>query len=227
MIVPSVNNVMEPEFNAMKPEGISIYATRLLLTEGTVEGLKKMSEGVEEAARLIADAGVTVIAYGCTSGSLIKGVGWDKKLISTIERITAIPATTTSTAVMEVFKKLGVSKVAVATPYPDEVNQLERKFFEDQGINVVSMKGLGITKKEDMQNTLPETAYKLACEVDTPEAEAVFISCTGFKSLTVIEELEKVLGKYVFSSNTATMWEVLNRLGISNQVRNYGKLFLI
>jgi len=218
LIVPSVNSVMEPEFNAIKPDGISIYATRLLLTEGTVKGLKKMSEGLVDAARLIADAGVDIIVYGCTSSSFIKGIGWDQELISTIERITGISATTTSTSVIRVFKQLEISKVAVVTPYPDEVNQLEKKFFKQHGIHVVRIKGLDIIKKEDMQSTTPDTVYKLACEIDNPEAEAIFISCTGIKTITIIRKLEKKLKKFAFSSNIATMWDALNILGIHSEL---------
>lgn len=221
LIIPSLNNVIEPEFNAMKPDGVSIHATRVLLTEGTLDGEKKMLEGTEDAAKLIASAGVDIIAYACTSGSLLKGVGWDQELIGTIERITGIPATTTTTAVMRVFKEFRVNQVAVATPYPKELNQLEKEFFEAHGIRVMKMKGLGLTNVTDV---LPETVYELACEVDTPEAEAVFISCTGLKTITVIEKLEADLHKHVFSSNTATLWDVLKRLGIREQIQGCGKL---
>jgi len=221
LIVPSINDVIEPEFNAMRPDGVSVHSTRVLLTEGTIEGLKKMSEGTEEAARLIAGAGVNVIAYACTTGSLLKGPGWDQELINTIERITGVPTTTTSTAVMKVFREFGISKVAVATPYPKELDKLEKEFFEAQGINVVKMKGLG---HKDLRGLPLEVAYELACEVDVPEAEAVFISCTAFKTITVIEKLEEVLHKYVFSSNVATMWDVLRILGIYEPIMGYGKL---
>lgn len=78
--------------------------------------------------------------------------------------------------------------------------------------------------RQTMRDVLPEVTYKVACEVNTPEAGAVFISCTNFKSVTIIERLENDLGKYVFSSNTATMWHALKKLGICQPVRGYGKL---
>ena len=220
LIIPSLNSVIEPEFNTMKPDGVSVHATRVLLVDGTIHGLKKMAEGTEEAARLLA----TARAYGCTTGSLLQGVGYDQELVSRIEKITAVPATTTSTAVLRAFRELGVSKVAIATPYSDELNELEKRFFEAHGIKVVNMKGADM-HGEDIKRAPPETTYKLACDVNTPEADAIFISCTGFKSITVIEKLEEDLQKYVFSSNTATMWDVLKRLGIREQIQGYGKLF--
>lgn len=225
LMIPSSNITIEPEFNAMKPEGVSIHGTRLLVGAATIEDLKKMAEKTEEASTLLATAGVNIIAYGCTSGSLVN-VGYDQELISRIEKTTGIQATTTSTAVVRAFRELGVGKVAVATPYAEEVNQAEKEFFEAHGIKVVSIKGLDI-HCEDRRRLTPETTYALACEVNTPEADAVFISCTNFKSITVIEKLEEKLQKYVFSSNTATMWDVLKRLGITEQIKGYGKLLSI
>lgn len=216
---------MEPEFNAMAPDGVSVHATRLLLMPGnSLEDLRKMAEGTENAAALLATAGVNIIAYGCTSGSLAGGVGWDQELISRIEKATAIPATTTATAVIRACRELGASRVAVATPYDEEINKAEKGFLEAHGIKVLSIKGLGL-HGEDLRRAPPEVTYNLACEVNSPEADVVFISCTAFKSITVIGELEERLQKYVFSSNTATMWDVLKRLGITEPIKGYGKLF--
>ncbi len=223
LILPAINTTMEPEFNAMKPKDVSVHATRLLLRTGLdrrAEALKTMARGTEGAAELLAAAKVNIIAYGCTTGSLAGGIGWDEELIRRIERLTGIPATTTSTAVLQAFKALGVSKVAIATPYVEELNEMERLFLEAHGIKVLNIRGLGGPDS----NRRPEITYKLACEVDTPEAEAVFISCTGFKSITIIEKVERQLQKHVFSSNTATMWGVLRRLGIKDEIKGYGKL---
>ncbi len=118
LIIPSLNTTIEPEFNTMKPDGVSIHATRLLyVPASSVLGLKQMAEGVEEAARLLATAGVNIIAYGCTTGSLVKGIGGDEELVARIEKTTGIPATTTATAVIRAFRELVISRVAVASPY--------------------------------------------------------------------------------------------------------------
>lgn len=223
LLVPAINGIVEPEFNAMKPEGVSVHATRLPY-EGTFEGLESMATGIEDAAKLLVTGGVSVIAYACTAGSLVKGAGWDQELIKRIEAATGLPATTTSTAVIKALKEFGVRKVAVATPYGEDFNRVEKQFFEAHGIKVLRIKGLDI-HGEVLRSTPIETAYNLAREVNMPEADAVFISCTGFKSITVIEKLEKELRKPVFSSNTATMWDVLKKLGIKDPIRGYGKLF--
>ncbi len=227
LIIPSSNTTIEPEFNTMAPDGISIHTTRLMYQYQAKEGaehLVKMAEGIQQAAELLATAGVNIIAYGCTTGSLAKGSGWDQELIRRIESSTGIPATTTATAVIRAFKEIGVEKVTVASPYSEEQNKMEEEFFTAHGINVVNIKGLDI-HREELIGAPVERTYRLVHEVDIPEAEAIFISCTNFKSITVIEKLEEELQKYIFSSNTATMWDVLKRMGLGDQIKGYGKLF--
>src|SRR3989304_9537511 len=90
VIVPSLNVPIEPEFNAMAPEGVSIHATRVLLEKGTAEALRDMAGETERAAQLLATAGVDIIAYACTTGSLVGGPGWDQELIKRIESKTNI-----------------------------------------------------------------------------------------------------------------------------------------
>lgn len=222
LIVVSQDITIEPEFNAMKPDGVSIHATRVLLTAGTAEAEKKMLEGIEEAAYLLARSRVDIIVFGCTSGSAVTGLGGDQDIISRIEKATNIQATTPTTAVLRAFKELRVNKVALATPYNEELTQAIEKVLEGNGVRVVntSFGSYGI----DMGLVPPETVYKQAYETDTPEADALFISCTNFKTLPFIEKLEKEIKKYVISSNTATMWDVLRRLNIHSQIKGYGKL---
>ena len=222
LIIVSQDITIEPEFNAMKPDGVSIHATRVLLTAGTAEAEKKMLEGTEEAASLLARAGVDIIVFGCTSGSAVTGLGGDQDLISRIERATNIQATTPTTAVLRALKELGVNKIALSTPYNEELTQAIETVLKGNGLRIVNTKfgNYGI----HMGLVPLETVYKQAYEVNTPDAEAVFISCTNFKTLPFIEKLEKELNKYVVSSNTATMWDVLRRLNIHSQIKGYGKL---
>ena len=225
VIVPSLNVTIEPEFNAMAPEGVSIHATRVLLEKGTAEALRDMAGETERAAQLLATAGVDIIAYACTTGSLVGGPGWDQELIKRIESKTNIRATTTATAVVLALKELAVDRLAVGTPYLEELNQLEKAFLEAHGIKVVHIEGLGFTGASELNNLDPGVAYVLGKKVDREEAQALFLSCTGFQTLEIIEALEQDLGKPVLTSNTATLWDILRKLKVKEPVVGYGEIF--
>lgn len=235
LLIPSVNTTMEPEFNRMAPDGVSIHATRLGLSGFTPEGLIAMGKGVEQAAKMILDIGAEVIVFGCTSGSFVKGVGHDQELIREIEAVTGRPAIATSHAVLEALHHLKMKKVAVATPYPEEINEKEKDFLEGNGIKVVNIKGAEYWNRAPFYPLAklpvsyiglhePQVAYKLALDVYRQEADGIFISCTNFRTIEIIEMLEKTVGKPVVTSNQATMVAALRKAGVQDRIKGYGVL---
>jgi maleate isomerase len=226
LIIPSDNTSMESEFNKIlyPVEGVSVHATRIFLEELSLESLLKMKDEVKRAARELKTAQVTVIAYGCTSGSFIKGLHFDKEIIKEIEEETHIKATTTSTAVVEALKRLKVKRIAVGTPYSDDVNEKAKEFLESNGFTVTSMSGLNILPDVDIGKQEPYVAYSLGTTVNTDDTDCIFISCTDFRTVEIIDPLERRLRKPVISSNQATLWHVLalEELGIS--LKGYGTL---
>ncbi|MGF1561884.1 MAG: maleate cis-trans isomerase, partial [Geminicoccaceae bacterium] len=150
--------------------------------------------------------------------------GYDARLIREIEAATGLPTTTTTTAVLRALEVLGVSRISLATPYTDEVNALEVKFFEDHGFSVLAHEGGGIVETADIQACRPEVAYERARRVDHPDAQAVFISCTGFRTAEVIAALEADLGKPVISANQATFADCLRILRVRDVAPGHGRL---
>lgn len=226
---------MEPEFNRMAPEGVSIHATRMFLQENSPAALIKMKKEIDPAVSLIVAVNPDVIVFGDTSGSFIKDLGYDQELIQRINHLTMAKAITSSTAVIEALKLLNIRKVAVATPYTDEVNEREKRFIEAHRIRVTRIKGLGYYKPvkvfplaskpvSGMGLLNPSVAYKLAQDVNSREAEGIFISCTNFRTIEIIEALEKNLGKPVVTSNQASMAMALRLMGIREKIIGFGSL---
>ena len=90
------------------------------------------------------------------------------------------------------------------------------------GFKAVSEKGLNLDHPSFLP---PDHAYGAARDANRPEADAVIISCTNFRSLEVIEKLEQELGKPVISSNTASMWKLLQLAGVKDKAAGAGRLF--
>jgi len=226
LIIPSDNTVMESEFNKVlyNLDGISVHATRIFLETLTIESLLKMEEELERAARELKTAEVDIIAFGCTTGSLIKGKGYDKKIIDIIESITKTKVTTTTTAVLCALEELGVEKIAVGTPYSDEINEKVKRFLEDNGFRVVNILGLNIVPDVDIGKQCPSVAYKLGKKVNTNDAEAIFLSCTDLRTFEILDILEKDLKKPVISSNQATLWHILKLMRVGTSIKGYGSL---
>ena len=222
LLVPSSNTTMEPDFYAMAPMGVTIYTARMRLTEVTPEALILMARDTERAAGLIADAGVDVIIYGCTTGSLVGGIEWMEGLVGRIEEETGISAVSTSSAVVEALRSLGARRVGVATPYSEKLNGLEKSFLEDLGFRVTEIRGLDLLDNLDIGRVPRGTLEDLVRGV-AEEADAVFVSCTNLPVLGLIEEFEDEFNRPVVTSNQASIWAAL-RGRESPEVDGFGEL---
>lgn len=226
LIVPSSNVVMEEEFWRMAWGWATVHTARMRLEDITVQGLEEMEKHWLEAANRLADAGVDIIGYGCTSGSLLRGKDHPREIEEKIEEANGIPSVATSSAVVKALDALQVRKICVATPYVDEINELEQRFLEQNGKEVLRIKGLGIVKNREVGSMEPSVAYDLAKEVFVPETQGVFISCTNFKTIEVLGRLEDELKVPVVSSNTATFWAMMQKAGIKKRLEGFGKILL-
>ncbi len=224
LIFPAPGAAPELEFNKHRPEGVSIFTTRVLFEAVTPAGLKAMGDRVVEAAKLLAWAEPDVIVFCCTTGSLIGGYGYDQELIDRIEEASGAKALTTSTAVVQGLRALGSQKLVVSTPYSDEVNEAERKFLVDSGFDVLKIKGLGYLDPKLMPKVTIDMMYRLNREVVCPEADTLFVSCTGLGILDGVPLYESDSGLKTISSNQASIWAALRTLGIQDDL-GLGSLF--
>jgi maleate isomerase len=215
----------EVEFVRMIPEGVSVHFSRMWFP-GAVnpENLRRLADEAEKASDLLAPLKPNVLCFCCTSGSFLGGVGYDAQIVKRLESRTGTRVTTTSTAVNNALQALNVKRIAIATPYTEEINKIAEKYFQDSGFEVTRIKGLGIVEDVDIGKLTPEAAYMLGKSVDNQRAECIFISCTNFRTAEIIEDLEQDIGKPVVSSNQATIWDALRKVGVRESVKGFGQL---
>lgn len=221
VLVPSSILATEPEFGRMTPEGVSCHYHRISFHGGGIDNLKKVEEGIEEAARIIMHVKPMAMAMTGTGVSFAGGYGYDQKMIEKMKKINGnLPTTTTSSSAIDALNKLGAKKISMAMPYIEEVALAAAKFVEESGIQVLKKKWLS----ENPSYVPRDKIYGLAREVDTPESEAVFLPCTAWHTIDIIEKLEKDLKKPVVSSNQATLWNLLRLAKINDNIEGYGQL---
>ena len=224
LLVPSTNTTCEPDFYRVAPPDVTIHTSRLWITNEAEEeqAMDRMNAEVERGARYLKTAAVDVVAYGCTTGSLYKGSGYDGELLKIMQTASGAPA------VVEALRFLGAEKISVATPYPDWNNRRFRPYYEAAGFQVLNVEGEPTAAKagnHGINDQSPESIMEFALRVCRPEADVLFCSCTAWRSFEVVQELERRLGRPVLTSNQATAWAALKRLGISRPDPSFGTLF--
>lgn len=225
LILPSSNTTMEPELYRMLPEDCTLHTARMRLREITIKALSAMEKKAVEAAQELSDAEVSAVSYGCTSGSLFRGVGHDRRIEAKLGKIVNAPCVSTAGAVVDSLRALQVRRVAVATPYSKEIDELERKFLVGNDFEVVDVRGLGLVDNIKIGKQNPEAAYNLARQLRYTDADAIFISCTNFRTIEIVERLEAKTGRPVVSSNTATLWGIIRKAKLEKTIEGFGVLF--
>lgn len=174
-----------------------------------------MNQDIETCARYLASAEVDVICYACTSGSFMGGAGADRAVVERIRAAsagtTAIPA---STAVVDALRHLEVQRVSVVTPYLDAVNDDLAGFLAGAGFAVESIVGRRHLLNRDIAAETPDLILEFARASTAPGAQAVFLSCTNWRALEIVDELESLLGIPIVTSNQAMIWKTLTALGV-------------
>jgi maleate cis-trans isomerase len=223
LIVPSVNTTIEPELYGLGLPGVSFHTARVMLAETTPAGIAAMNLEVEGAARLLATVDPHVLVYACTSGTFLEGWEGLQRQLARLGALVACPVVATSAAMVAALTHLGVRRLALATPYLDSVNALERDFLRGRGFDVVTCRGLGLSGRA-IRAVEPAAVVDLVLAADHPAAEAVFVSCTDLRALETVDHLEARLAKPVLTSNQVTLWAALRALRFAGKVEGYGSL---
>lgn len=224
VVIPAIILAVEPEFELMKPQGVSCHYHRFAFEGGGLDGLKAIETVVPEAAGMVSLVRPTAVAMCCTGGSFAGGYGYDQNLIAKMQQRNGnLPTTTASTSMIKALRALKVNSISLAVPYIESIAMVEKQFIEDHGISVTKLQYLGIDGWE--MNQVPyETVYELAKAANDPASEAVFISCVGLHTIGIIAALEQDLQKPVITSNQVTMWNLLRLADVNEPIYHYGQL---
>lgn len=223
-VLLATEQTIEDDMFVLRPEGVGVHFARVPIPDSiTIESLARQADELAPAAAtLLPDGSLDVVCYACTSGSLV--IGEERVHDELRKGAPGAKATSLIASVLKALQKVGARRVAVATPYLDEINRREADYMSAAGFEITNIQGLNIEKDSDMIRLRPGFIAEFAASVDTPDADALFISCGALRTLGVVDTLEQKLGKPVICSNQAMMWDCLRLAGINDRIAGYGTL---
>ncbi|MBC7281887.1 aspartate/glutamate racemase family protein [Hoeflea sp.] len=213
-------------YRQLPQDHVAIHVTRVAFENPTTpDNLRKMTPRLIEAAALLEPLQpLKAICYSCTAASVVIG---DAEVTAAIRQSAGnVPVVTPAGAARLAFSALGAKRLAILTPYTVATSQPMAEYFARHGMEILSFECLGLEDDRDMARVRDESIVAAALAVDRPDAEALFLSCTGLPAINVIAEIERRLGKPVVTSNQASAW-AMTRLGgfHDHKPAEYGRLF--
>jgi maleate cis-trans isomerase len=229
VLVPATNSVAEPDFNRAVPDDVTVHSHRLWLQNQalTDEAIDRMNSDIEAGAEYLAQAKVDVIAVAATFNTFYKGPEWPLEMERNLSAAVDTPTVLTSPSVVFALRTLGAHSISVATPYPDFANKKLRVYFESNGFQVLNVDGdpsICLAGTQEINEHDPREIAKFAATAARPEADALFLPCTAWRTLEVADELERRLGKPVVTSSQATIWRCLLAAGVERRISGRGRL---
>ncbi|MCC7048838.1 MAG: aspartate/glutamate racemase family protein [Alphaproteobacteria bacterium] len=228
LVVLATDNTMEHEWRHVMGglPGIAFYESRIYNSpEITPETLAEMEKDIEAATRLILPNGrMDVVAFGCTSGTIVIG---EETVFQKIRNARpGVACTTPITAGIAGMKKLGAKRIALLTPYVDQINQMMRGFIEARGIEVPVVGSFNNSDDAQVARMTPGCVRDAAIKLGRhPAVDGVFVSCTSLRVAEIVEEVEAAIGKPASSSNHAMAWHALRLAGVNDALAGRGRLF--
>ncbi len=230
IIVPHLDNRVPAEGPVMYPD-VEWVSRGTGVQSLTPEGYDPAMKAILPAAEDLAKQGVEAVMVMGTSLTFYKGAALHRKLMEDMARVTGLPVGTMSQAVIDGLREVGATKIAVATAYNDEVNGRLRNFLVDEGFDVRSLKGFGISefggpagaKSEQEIIDLGRGVIGEARESGS-RAEGLLVSCGGLRTLGVAEPLEAGEGVPVVASTPAAFRYAVKLTGRDGSYPGHGRL---
>ena len=210
----------------MYGDQLRFMVTGLGIERMTPDGFDAALARIPAAALELAENGAQAIELTGTSLTFYKGEAFNEQLREAVTRASGLPATTMSNGVVEALRAVGARRIAVATAYNEDLNGRLRSFLLEHGMEPLVVKGMGLEAMADVANVTQAVLLEFAAQVweAACEADALLVSCGGFRTLELIAPLEARTGVPVVSSMPHGLWAGARLTGLNGKSPGYGTL---
>jgi len=191
----------------------------MYLVETTAGGERAMLDTyLPQAVADIASARPEVVAFACTSTGALLGRDGEAALIDRLRDRCQCPVVSTNDAVGRSIERRSARRVAVVTPYVDELNQRIRDGLEGRGLEVVAIERMGLTENFAIARVQPQAIVDFAGDqLGGQSFDLLFVSCTNLRALEARPRLEARFQVPVVTSKQATLELCLETIQFSRQ----------
>lgn len=234
VITPSTNTVVQPEYDDLRPAGVTNHISRMHISDKAINDdsdferlILSIDEALESAVDRVNTCLPDSIILGISAESIwgggIEAASKVKERIKSRSRVdnVFIAADALSLA-LKSYKVKG--KVGLITPYMPVAEKHLKKYMDDIGYNVSSMIHLRCKSPVLIAHTPLENIKKALIKLVAEGATAIIQFGANLPMAKFSQLAENWLDIPVISVNVATYWHALRANKIYDQITGYGKL---
>lgn len=230
---PSTNTIVQPEFDDMRPPGVTNHYSRILNSNAAALSNETFLAGTQEiaaltldAVRWVTNAAPDYLIMGMSAVTFNDGIeGADRFVDSVREASEGLGVSIGSHATRDALKAYGdVRKIAVLSPYYPAMNEIVCGYYQEAGFEVVRDVCLQCRSWQAIAQVTGQELVRVLRELDGDDVDAIVQVGTNLSMARLAGEAEVWLEKPVIAINTATYWHALRNNGIEDKVQGFGRL---
>lgn len=234
VITPSTNTVVQPEYEAISPAGVTTHIGRMHIPDDPMDNdndfdelIRRIDIALEDSVERVMTCKPDYFVLGISSES-IWGGGLEKAT-EIVERmrplLNGIDVSQAADALPAALRAFGIKKrISIVTPYFPVAEPHIQRFAADIGFDVVKTHHMSCKSPTLIAHTSEEQSWKALREVDGDEVEAIVQFGANLPFSRVAAEAERHLKKPIIAVNIATFWHALRAAGIKDRIYGHGRI---
>ena len=229
---PSTNTIVQPDFDAMRPFGVTNHYSRIFTPNADAVSNETFRAGAEiiagntlDAVRSVMTCRPDYLVLGMSAVTFFDGEKGADRFTKQVEEVSGIKISIGSDACTAALKAYGgVKRIAVLSPYWPSMNTEVARYFGDKGYDVVRDKALQCRSWINIAEQTTATLRTVLRELDGDDVDAIIQVGTNLSMVKLAAAAEMWLGKPIIAINTATYWHALRANGIQDRMDGFGRL---
>jgi maleate isomerase len=234
VIGPSTNTIVQPDFEMMRPAGVTNHYSRIftvnaqaISNESFMAGIQVIGDNVLDAVRSVMTCSPDYLVMGMSSVTFFGGAAGADAFVAKVARESGVGVSVgshSSTAALKAYG--GVRRIAFLSPYYPSANAEVRRYFTESGFDVVRDMCLECKSWTGIAEVPPGLLREKLIELngDGQDTDAIIQVGTNLSMVRLAAAAEMWLGKPVVAINTATYWHALRQNGIMDKIPGLGRL---
>lgn len=215
LLTPQANTTVEAEIQTMLPKGIGLVNGRLVSHQPELEErLKDYFANLDGQIAQFGNAPLGVVGLAVTGASYFMGIDKEAEMLQKCSLSRGVPVISAGWAVRQTLKILNAKRIALVSPYPDNLLMHSKAYWQSDGFEVLDVAQVVQSTVSAIKNVPNHPVYALGSEdvvqslqnVSHTEADAVVLLGTGLPTLRCLLQAPQILGKPVISCNMALAW---------------------
>jgi maleate isomerase len=234
VLIPSTNTSVQPEFDEMRPRGVTNHISRIVIPDDPCESdadFSRVMDLIAGAQMAAVDAVMTCrpdhMVLGISSETFWNGLDASRRMREEIASRSGLAVSMASEACVKALQLYKAKRIAILTPYWPIGDQRVRTFFSEAGFDIKRMKGLCCRSPMLIAHVQPDELRRATLELDGDDIDAIVQCGTNLAFARQAAGLEQELKKPVIAVNTAIYWHALRACGVEDRSEGWGSLLAI